>query len=115
MRGRLISYPNAFTLRYPNGDVEVLYAVDALDRKTVEPIPGGGIARGRLFWTFSDMQLGAMKTPGTKIIFGVSDVNGKRYTRSGMFTGRKDNRLLSFPGMQPQPVPQGGTGELKRQ
>lgn len=113
IKGILQLYPDNFVLKYLSGKTETLYGMDALDYKAAQPIPRGGMVRGRLFYLFPKFPLQSIEVPGVKLELSFTDVHGKQYAAiTPEFTGEKDSTILVFPGMerpkleQPQLSPQ---------
>jgi hypothetical protein len=77
--GELYTIPEQFTLAYANGTTETVNYADQLFARTVQPIPTGGEAVGRLMYLLRDVSEDVLKSQLTGVKLSFQDVHGTTY------------------------------------
>jgi hypothetical protein len=95
--------PRQFPLIYPDGHSEVANPEDQLDRKTVKPIPRGGLVRGRLWFNLPQFSERLLSRPGaTTFILYVRDIQGQLCSCVRASDASGPNTFRELPGIEPR-------------
>lgn len=100
-------------IQYGSGIIEKISDSDLLDRKASQPIPSGGMVRGRLFF-FIDTDVDSISTPGTTFELTIYDIKGKQIIIKATPTFGNAEPIKIYPGLEtpnlkniPKPKPLG--------
>lgn len=98
--GFAIYVPDRLEVIRPNGVREAVHHKDALDEKTLQPIPTGGLVRGRIVFAMPDVQAETLQSPGTRYELGLRDAWGRRYSIESTVTVSTGSPLPEYPGIE---------------
>lgn len=87
-----------------SGVVEKPSPEDSLQKKTLQPIPTGGLAQGRIMFVLPEIALSDLRKIGAVYRIEFRDLWGTDYNAEMAYTSNEDV-LLNFPGMQPLKPP----------
>lgn len=95
--GEAQTLPDSLTINLPNGHAETVSGSDALNIKVqLQPIPKGGIVRGRMLYTFAGVSVDGLGAVGTVYELVVTDLWGRKYKASIRNVGLKP-QVLNYP------------------
>jgi hypothetical protein len=93
-------------IEHRNGLVQWVCGADALDRKTLTPVPTGGAVYGQLFYVFPSTTKASLESSGVKLTLRAMDVWNKitswEYEVKAGSVGPVE-RVMDWPGLTLQP------------